>query len=479
MFWPVDDKWYRGTLVSIKPTEHKQRARTDSLPIASTGERTGNCFLAAILAHVLKLDLQTQKVPEAHIMRLRQNGVPRTGYLDGRAQQLVAERLDIGYAVVNPASRCASLYVVHKKPPQDLLWAVLVQESRHHTEPLATGGGKRCGLVTHDQLETFMAGLGGWIVPPPNGERMDLAGSGSDDSDAEGESVADCKSSSGMSDAAPDSDAETDAGMGGDRIRADYHIAYDDGQKLRERLATELPYRWLADAPATRPNADASAASMMLSATGYTVLGNAVLKHVCTRMVGCLRAARWDTRGLPSHEGPDGHVVHDERRQQTTASSAGWISDVTSHLTEALQDEDLLAGGSAVVRVHGLKSLPSAGYVASDDPQVRQDADQQPHVDEEQGRYRAWVRKQTDHLRRPMSLLLAIMPGTRLRLFANRRWQLLELDVGDVLVFAGDVKHNGVGYPVEHLRIHAHLYPAGYDHVGEIQFSQADLGTDD
>ena len=93
------------------------------------------------------------------------------------------------------------------------------------------------------------------------------------------------------------------------------------------------------------------------------------------------------------------------------------------------------------------------------------------------GRYHAWVSKQTDHLRRPMSLLLAIMPGTRLRVFANRRWQLLELDVGDVLVFAGDVKHNGVGYAAEHLRIHAHLYPPGYDHVGEIQFSQADPVT--
>ena len=265
--------------------------------------------------------------------------------------------------------------------------------------------------------------------------------------------------------------------MGGDRTGADYHVAYDDGQSLRERLPTELPYRWLSDAPATRPAADASAASMMLYATGYTVLRKAVMKGVCTRMVDCLRAARWDTGGLPSHEGPDGHVVHDERRQQTTASGAGWISEVTRHLTEALQDDDLLADGSAVVRVHGLKSLPSAGYVASDDPQVRQDGDQQPHVDEEHGRYSAWVSKQTPHLRRPMSLLLAIMPGTRLRLFANRCWQLLELDVGDVLVFAGDVKHNGVGYAQEHLRIHAHLYPAGYDHVGEIQFSQADPVT--
>ena len=49
--------------------------------------------------------------------------------------------------------------------------------------------------------------------------------------------------------------------------------------------------------------------------------------------------------------------------------------------------------------------------------------------------------------------------------------------MGDVLVWAGDVKHNGVGYPAEHLRIHAHLYPPGYDHVGEIQFSQADPVT--
>ena len=68
VFWPEDDKWYRGTLVSIKPTDHKQHART-TLPIASTGERTGNCFLAAVLAHVLELDLQTQRVPEASSAR--------------------------------------------------------------------------------------------------------------------------------------------------------------------------------------------------------------------------------------------------------------------------------------------------------------------------------------------------------------------------------------------------------------------------
>ena len=53
----------------------------------------------------------------------------------------------------------------------------------------------------------------------------------------------------------------------------------------------------------------------------------------------------------------------------------------------------------------------------------------------------------------------------------------LSMPVPSRVYWAGDVKHNGVAYPEEHLRIHAHLYPPGYDHVGEIQFSQADPVT--
>lgn len=32
------------------------------LPIAATGEKTGNCFVAAMLAHLHALDLETRKV---------------------------------------------------------------------------------------------------------------------------------------------------------------------------------------------------------------------------------------------------------------------------------------------------------------------------------------------------------------------------------------------------------------------------------
>ena len=63
------------------------------------------------------------------------------------------------------------------------------------------------------------------------------------------------------------------------------------------------------------------------------------------------------------------------------------------------------------------------------------------------------MRIQTDLESAPMSLILAIMPGTRLRLRANGRWQILELQVGDVLIFRGDVLHNGLGYPGENMRM--------------------------
>ena len=52
-------------------------------------------------------------------------------------------------------------------------------------------------------------------------------------------------------------------------------------------------------------------------------------------------------------------------------------------------------------------------------------------------------------------------------------WHILNLMVGDVMVFRGDILHNGLGYPREHLRIHAYLYPPGYDHPSEVHFERA------
>ena len=40
----------------------------------------------------------------------------------------------------------------------------------------------------------------------------------------------------------------------------------------------------------------------------------------------------------------------------------------------------------------------------------------------------------------------------------------------------GNVLHNGMGYPAEHLRIHAYLYPPGYNHPSEVEFQETPTG---
>ena len=43
------------------------------------------------------------------------------------------------------------------------------------------------------------------------------------------------------------------------------------------------------------------------------------------------------------------------------------------------------------------------------------------------------------------------------------KWCIVSLDAGDVLVFRGNVHHNGLGYLDQNVRVHAYLYPRGYD----------------
>ena len=128
------------------------------------------------------------------------------------------------------------------------------------------------------------------------------------------------------------------------------------------------------------------------------------------------------------------------------------------------------------MRLHGLKSLQTNRYDTRAAPEVQQDGDQAPHMDEGEARYNEWVLAHTDPSDAPMSVMLAIMPGTRLRVFANGRWQILEPAVGDIVVFRGNVLHNGMGYPAEHLRIHAYLYPPGYNHPSEVEFQETPTG---
>ena len=46
--------------------------------------------------------------------------------------------------------------------------------------------------------------------------------------------------------------------------------------------------------------------------------------------------------------------------------------------------------------------------------------------------------------------------------FRATSWILVELDIGDVLIFRGDVEHYGVGYSERHLRGHAYKHGADF-----------------
>ena len=114
-----------------------------------------------MLAHKLGLDLSLKRVPEDEIIKIRQlDGIPRYRhtYVDGQAQQFIADHLDQGYIIVCPAERVAAQYTANCRDPNELLWALLVQYNPHHTEPLATKGGRVCGLLTYSEAQTFLQG---------------------------------------------------------------------------------------------------------------------------------------------------------------------------------------------------------------------------------------------------------------------------------------------------------------------------------
>lgn len=66
----------------------------------------------------------------------------------------------------------------------------------------------------------------------------------------------------------------------------------------------------------------------------------------------------------------------------------------------------------------------------------------------------------------PLSAMIAIQHGTKLWIFPDGcdpsradSAYLVELEVGDVLVWRGDLVHAGAGYASDHYRIHAYVYP--------------------
>ena len=110
--------------------------------------------------------------------------------------------------------------------------------------------------------------------------------------------------------------------------------------------------------------------------------------------------------------------------------------------------------------MHGLRSLAIPTY--NPDIETPQDGDQAPHTDEHPPVYAEWLR--THPHARPLSFVLALQDGTRLRLRTHAGvWHIVTLQAGDILLFDGGVWHNGLGYPTGNDRVHGYLRPAGYN----------------
>ena len=89
-----------------------------------------------------------------------------------------------------------------------------------------------------------------------------------------------------------------------------------------------------------------------------------------------------------------------------------------------------------------------------------QEGDQDAHTDEPIDRVRRFTRDEDV----PLSTILAIMPGTCLRIRPlNGEWIIVTLEPGDLLIFRGDVCHNGLGYANENVRVHAYVYHPAYN----------------
>jgi len=176
-------------------------------------------------------------------------------------------------------------------------------------------------------------------------------------------------------------------------------------------------------------------------------------------------AARFDEVGLPW--GPDPSRGRDARRRQTVdrGGKSSWAVLVRQKQTNFLRAAGLLAcdaeeGEKRVCKVHALLSLPTPGYdPAATEPQY---GDQEPHTDESLREIGG--RSDGDM---PLSTLLAIMPGTRLRICSrDGEWTVVHLEPGDLLAWRGDVCHHGMGYADTNIRVHAYVYPPSYHPSG-------------
>ena len=156
------------------------------LPRAPTGCRNGQCFIAALLAHVGGYDLERSAVSGREIEKVRQQlreGKRRSEYLGGEEQGDVAVALGLSYITVERGSRTANVYKYGRGAVEEQQCAMLVQDKPRHTEPLPTKGGRKCGLVCYSRALELLEEWG-IDLNERGGFGGDFTGTDSDGADA-------------------------------------------------------------------------------------------------------------------------------------------------------------------------------------------------------------------------------------------------------------------------------------------------------
>ena len=142
----------------------------------------------------------------------------------------------------------------------------------------------------------------------------------------------------------------------------------------------------------------------------------------------------------------------DGKRQQCTSTSTTVIRECKSLLDAFARQKGLMCGGKTIANVRSLWSDATLGYDVH--REGRQEGDGPEHADTAApGSLRG---EPTVHI--PCALIWAVQKGTRLRVRPfGGEWTIIYLKPGDVLVFCGDLCHNGLGYPEPNIRVHAYI----------------------
>ena len=141
------------------------RSRRPRLPLIETGQMTGHCFAASMLAAYHAIDFARSQVSTDDIQDIRRRaGVKPSGAMAGNDQQLVANALGVGYIWCCADKKKASIYTCNNAQDRSSLSYALVAFSdrhhcgadRHHCVAVATRGNQKCGLLTYEDAVAFL-----------------------------------------------------------------------------------------------------------------------------------------------------------------------------------------------------------------------------------------------------------------------------------------------------------------------------------